>query len=96
MIIRSVRHKGLRRFLERGDRSGLPQAFVDKIEDMIAFLRALGAEEEIKRLAVWKPHQLLGERAGVWSFSVSRNWRLTFRIDPSGDEIAELDLEDYH
>jgi plasmid maintenance system killer protein len=27
---------------------------------------------------------------------VSKNWRITFRIDPAGIEIVDLDYEDYH
>ena len=42
----------------------------------------------------WRVHQLSGDRAGTWSFSVSGNWRITFVIE-DGD-IADLDLEDYH
>jgi proteic killer suppression protein len=37
---------------------------------------------------------LTGERKGVWSLSVTRNWRLTFRIIEQ--EIADVDYEDYH
>ena len=35
-------------------------------------------------------------RKGVWSLTVTRNWRLTFRIDRVGGEIVDLDYEDYH
>ena len=30
----------------------------------------------------------------VWSLHVTRNWRLTFRIEE--DEIVDVDYEDYH
>ncbi|HEX9835867.1 MAG TPA: type II toxin-antitoxin system RelE/ParE family toxin [Alphaproteobacteria bacterium] len=43
----------------------------------------------------WRVHQLWGHRKGIWSLSVSRNWRLTFRIDEDS-EVVSLDLEDYH
>jgi proteic killer suppression protein len=39
---------------------------------------------------------LSGERKGTWSLFVTRNWRLTFRIDKGGVEIIDLDYEDYH
>lgn len=42
----------------------------------------------------WRIHQLKGDREGVWSISLTGNWRITFRIVDG--EIAELDLEDYH
>ena len=33
---------------------------------------------------------------GMWSLSVTRNRRLTFRIDRAEREIFELNLEDYY
>jgi proteic killer suppression protein len=38
---------------------------------------------------------LVGDKAGRWSMTVTKNWRLTFiKIDET--TIADLDLEDYH
>jgi len=41
-------------------------------------------------------HSLTGDRKGTWSLSVTRNRRLTFRIDIAEREIYDLNLEDYH
>jgi proteic killer suppression protein len=41
-------------------------------------------------------HTLTGDRKGTWSLSVTRNRRLTFRIDTAENEICDLNLEDYH
>ena len=35
-----------------------------------------------------------GDRKGVWGLHVTRNWRMTFRIEEG--EIVDLNLEDYH
>jgi proteic killer suppression protein len=43
---------------------------------------------------LWKAHQLTGDRKGVWSLHVTRNWRLTFEV--KGDEIVDVNYEDYH
>ena len=40
-------------------------------------------------------HQLTGDRAGVWSLTVTKNWRMTFTISDA-PAIEDLDLEDYH
>jgi phosphinothricin acetyltransferase len=42
------------------------------------------------------PHLLTGNRSGTWSLNVTRNWRLTFRINTEEGAICDLDLEDYH
>ncbi len=94
MRIRNIVHKGLRRLYEGGDPKGLPADAVDKLRKMLAFLDAIGAEEEVRDVPTWKAHRLTGTRRGTWSLHVSRNWRLTFEIE--GEEIANVNLEDYH
>ena len=49
-----------------------------------------------RKVPSWKAHQLVGDRKGVWSLSVTKNWRITFRIDQATIEIVDLDYEDYH
>jgi plasmid maintenance system killer protein len=96
MKIRSVRHKGLRRLIEDDDAAGLQAPFADKIRKIIAFLQDMEGEEELRTIPSWKAHRLSGDRKGTWSLFVSKNWRMTFRIDPTGVEIVDLDYEDYH
>ena len=96
MKIRNVIHKGLRRFIEADDSSGLAAAVVPKLRRMIAFLQDMESAEEIRTVPTWKAHQLTGDRKGTWSLFVTRNWRLTFRIDRDEIEIIDLDYEDYH
>ena len=52
--------------------------------------------EELRSLTAWKVHTLTGDRKGTWSLSVTRNRRLTFRIDTAEHEICDVNLEDYH
>jgi proteic killer suppression protein len=52
--------------------------------------------EELHSLPAWKLHTLTGDRKGTWSLGVTRNRRLTFRIDSAEREIYEVNLEDYH
>lgn len=96
MRIRNVVHKGLRRFIERDDASGLPATFVEKIRNIVTYLLAMQSAEELKRVPSWKAHQLTGDRKGVWSLAVSRNWRITFGVDEVEQELVDLDYEDYH
>jgi proteic killer suppression protein len=63
---------------------------------MLAFLDNMQDPEELHSLPAWKGHTLTGDRKGIWSLSVTRNQRLTFRIDSARHEICELNLEDYH
>jgi proteic killer suppression protein len=63
---------------------------------MFAFLDNLKEPEELRALAAWKVHSLTGDRRGVRSLSVTRNRRLTFRVDPAESEICDVNLEDNH
>ena len=96
MKIRNVLHKGLRRFIEGDDKSGIQAAVAEKLRRMISFLQDMEIEAELKTVPSWKAHQLTGDRKGTWSLSVTKNWRLTFRIDQKEVEIIDLDYEDYH
>lgn len=37
-----------------------------------------------------------GNRKGAWSLHVTRNWRLTFRVDVAEGKILDVNYEDYH
>jgi toxin HigB-1 len=96
MRIRKVRHKGLRRFAEVDDGSGLPAPYLDKIRRILSFLQDMERESELLSVPSWKAHQLTGDLKGTWSLFVTRNWRITFQVDESNREITDLDLVDYH
>jgi toxin HigB-1 len=89
----SIRHKGLARFVEKGDASKLDQRIIGKIRVQITFLIGMSHSDEFRDLAFWKAHQLSDDR---WSFHVTANHRLTFAVDDKAQEIRILDLEDYH
>lgn len=81
--------------MTRDDPAGLPPGFMAKIAAILSFLAAAPGVDALKAGRSWKAHTLSGDRKGNWSFSVTRNWRITFRIDEGG-AIADLDFEDYH
>ena len=89
-------HKGLRRFIEDDDATGLQAAVVSKVRRIVTFLQDMEREDELRTVPSWKAHQLTGDRKGTWSLFVTKNWRITFRIDQTEIEIIDLDYEDYH
>jgi toxin HigB-1 len=94
--IRSFVHKGLKRFYEEDNAKGVPPDTVEKLRKILAYLDNIEDPEELRELTAWKVHTLTGDRKGIWSLSVTRNRRLTFRIDTGEDEICDVNLEDYH
>jgi proteic killer suppression protein len=94
MEIRSFAHKGLKRLYVDDSSKGLPPDAVDKLRAMLSFLQDMQDPEKLRSFPLWKAHQLTGQRKGFWSLHVTRNWRLTFRIED--DQILDVDYEDYH
>ena len=87
-------HKGLRRLYEDDSSKGVSADAVDKLRKMLTFLEAMQNPEELRALPAWKAHILTGNRRGTWSLHVTRNRRMTFRIED--DEIIDVNIEDYH
>ena len=96
MKIRNVAHRGLRRFIQHDDSSGLASFVVEKVRNILTFLQEMEVAQELRDVPSWKAHQLTGKRKGTWSLTVTRNWRITFKIDQAEGEILDLDYEDYH
>jgi len=94
MRIVSFQHKGLKRLYEAGSRRGLRSDLVAKIEDILHAIEQAQHVEQIGLFPGWKLHPLKGDRAGEWSVWVTGNYRLTFRVE--GEDVSNLDLEDYH
>ncbi len=92
-MIRTIKHKGLKRLYERGDQSKLPADRVNKIILMMTALDAAETLEPISRPA-WRLHTLKGDLEGFYAIDVSGNYRLIFRFE-DGD-VFDLDFVDYH
>ena len=87
-------HKSLERFYEDGTTKGLPSDSIPKLRAMFAILDQMKDVGELQAWPLWKIHALTDDRKGTWSLHVTRNWRLTFRIEV--DEVLDVNFEDYH
>ncbi len=92
-MIRSFRHRGLRRLYERDDPSRIAADQLDRITLALADLDAAGKPTDLN-LPGYRLHRLRGDRRGLWSISISGNWRITFRFEAS--DVYDVDLVDYH
>ena len=95
MEIETVRNKALRAFLETGKPKGIDARIAERIRNMVAFLMAAKDVEELKAPPNFGFHWLVGDRAGTAAMTLTKNWRLTFRVNENAS-ITDLDLEDYH
>lgn len=92
-MIRSFKHRGLRRLFLRGERKQVRPDQLNRIEDILARLNVIDRVEEVA-LPGYRLHPLKGDLQGFWSMTVSGNWRIIFRFE-EGD-VHDVDLIDYH
>jgi len=92
-MIKSFRHKGLRRFFEAGSTAGIQASHAKRLRMQLAALETARTIEDMD-ISGFRLHQLKGDMLGRWSIAVNGNWRLTFEFQ-NGDAYI-LDYEDYH
>ncbi len=92
-MIKSWKHKGLQRFFEEGSTAGVNPQHVKRLRERLRFIDQAEIIEDIN-VAGYRLHPLQGDRASIWSVTVSENWRITFEFQ-DGDAYI-LNYEDYH
>ena len=92
-MIKSFRHKGLRRFYERGTTAGIQAQHKKRLRIQLVALDTASTIDDMD-IPGFKLHPLKGKRKGFWSISVSGNWRITFEFKDGNAYV--LDYEDYH
>ena len=92
-MIRSFKHRGLKRFYERDDRSGIRPDFADTIQEILTVLDEAAAPREL-HLPGYRLHPLKGDLKGFWSVTVRANWRIIFRFE--GPDAFDVELIDCH
>jgi proteic killer suppression protein len=92
-MIRTIRHKALKRLFENGDRRGIGPDNVDKVERILARLNVARTVEDVDAPG-FRLHPLKGNLKGYWAVTVRANWRIIFRFE-DGHALG-VDLVDYH
>ena len=80
-MIRSIRHKGLKRLFERDDPSGVNPEHISRL---VVHMDLPG----------YRLHQLKGRMKGFWAVTVRANWRVIFRFAEGHAE--DVDYLNYH
>lgn len=92
-MIKSFRHKGLRRLHEMGVASGIQAPHAKRLRMQLAALDTAQVIEDLD-IPGFRLHPLKGARRGQWAITVSGNWRVTFEFREG--HVYVLDYEDYH
>ncbi|MFT4630733.1 MAG: proteic killer suppression protein [Dinoroseobacter sp.] len=92
-MIKSFKNKGLEKFYLKGSSAGIQAKHSKKLRFQLA---ALDSAQDIDDLELpgYRLHPLKGQSEGIWSITVSANWRLTFEF--TDGNVYILEYEDYH
>ena len=92
-MIRSFKHRGLKRLYERGDRSGIRPDLVETVQEILTVLDGAAMPQALN-LPGYRLHPLKGALKGFWSVTVRANWRIMFRFEEA--DALDVELIDYH
>jgi toxin HigB-1 len=92
-MIRTFRHRGLKRVFQDGDASKVRADQLKRISDILAHLDTALRPADVD-IPGYRLHPLKADLKGYWSVSISGNWRIVFRFE-DGD-VFDVDLVDYH
>ncbi|MBD2822128.1 type II toxin-antitoxin system RelE/ParE family toxin [Xenorhabdus sp. 42] len=92
-MIKSFKHKGLKKFFAMGSTAGIDAKQAKKIS---VRLSVLDLAKDVKDIDVpgFFLHPLTGDKKGLWSITVTGNWRITFEFIEGNVYI--VNYEDYH
>lgn len=92
-MIKSFKHKELKKFYEKSSKQGIQAQHASRIRMQLAALDSAYSNDDLD-IPGYRLHQLKGDRKGIWSISVSGNWRITFEFVDGNVYI--VNYEDYH
>ena len=92
-MIRSFKHRGLKRLYERDDRSGIRPDLLETVERILTVLDSATSPQALD-IPRYHLHPLKGDLKGFWSVTVRANWRIIFRFE--GADAFDVELIDYH
>lgn len=92
-MIKSFKHKGLKRLFEIGKTSGVNPEHAERLRKILSLLETSEIIDDMDLPGLYL-HQLKGNRKDTFAVKVSGNWRVTFQLR-NGD-ILEVNYEDYH
>ncbi len=92
-MIKSFRHKGLKRFYDSGSVVGIQPQHAKRLRMQLAALDTATCIDDMD-IPGFKLHPLKGAVKERWSIWVNGNWRVTFEFFEGYAYV--LDYEDYH
>lgn len=91
-MIKSIKHKGLKRFWTEGDASKLSAAQLERIENILDVLDGVEKKDDMN-LPGYHMHELKGDLKNFYSVRVTGNYRIIYRFEDG--HVYDVDYTDY-
>jgi proteic killer suppression protein len=92
-MITSWKHKGLKRFFESGDKSGIQAHHEKRLKIILQRLNAATHAADMRTPGMGF-HKLEGDLVGFHAVTVQANWRVIFKFN--GHDAELVNYIDYH
>jgi proteic killer suppression protein len=92
-MIKSWKHKGLKRFFDTGNKAGITASHEKRLRIILQRLNAAVSAEDMNTPSM-QFHKLTGNLKDFFSVSVNGNWRIIFKFE--GTNAIDVDYADYH
>ena len=92
-MIKSFRHKGLKKFYETGSLKGIQPVHAGRLEQLLLALNAITCIEDLNAPS-FRLHSLSGDKKGLWAITVQADWRIIFEF--KDNNVYVVDYIDYH
>lgn len=83
-------HKGLKDFFETGSMAGIQAEHAKRLRVRLEILNAIRSLDEMNYPS-FRLHALQGDRKGIWSITVTKNWRITFKFEDGNVYIVNYE-----
>ncbi len=92
-MIKSWKHKGLKRFYLTNDKSGIIVDHAKRLKIVLQLLDAASSSNQMN-LPGFDFHKLKGNLEDYYSVAVRANWKIIFQFE--GEDALLVDYVDYH
>jgi proteic killer suppression protein len=92
-MIRTWKHKGLKRFFVSGDTSGINSEHAQRLKVILQLLNVAKSFQQMD-LPGMRFHKLKGELKEYYAVTVRANWRVIFQFED--EDVILVNYLDYH
>lgn len=91
---KDIKHKGLRQLFLTDNSKDLPADQIDRLKNVLFLMSETTTLDVFRNRPGSRLHQLKGDLQGLWSVTITGNYRLIFSFE--NGYFSDIDYIDYH